>query len=80
MTAAQERPTEQVTKRAAIYLRRSSDPSGMQFGVERQYDEILRYIHARDSGAEPDHPDTTKTLDQLQHCSGNRRTSTERGY
>jgi hypothetical protein len=52
MTAAKERPTEQVTKRAAIYLRQSSDPSGMQFGVESQYDEILRYIHARDSGAE----------------------------
>jgi DNA invertase Pin-like site-specific DNA recombinase len=51
MTAAQERPTEQATKRAAIYLRQSSDPSGMQFGVDRQHDEILRYIQAR--GWEP---------------------------
>jgi hypothetical protein len=43
MTAAQERPTEQVTKRA---------PPVLQFAVAQQYDEILRHIHARDSGAE----------------------------
>ena len=27
-----------------------------------------------------DHPDTTMTLDQRQHCTENLRSSTERGY
>lgn len=34
-------------QRAAIYLRQSSDPSGQQFGVDRQEAEVRRYITGR---------------------------------
>jgi site-specific DNA recombinase len=47
MTAALARPTEQATKRAAVYLRQSLDPTGQQFGVDRQREEIMRYIEGR---------------------------------
>lgn len=33
--------------RAAKYKRQSSDPSGLQFGVDRQNEEIDRYIDAQ---------------------------------
>lgn len=36
-----------MARRCAIYLRQSSDPSGQQFGVDRQREEIKRYIDAR---------------------------------
>jgi len=47
MTAALARPAEQATKRSAVYLRQSLDPTGQQFGVDRQREEIMRYIEAR---------------------------------
>ncbi len=69
MTAAQERPTEQVTKRAAIC---ASPPipaacnSASKGSMTRSCATSTRGTRVLSA----DHPDTTKTLDQVQHCTG----------